>query len=199
MAGIIYKMVPDYYEPYNKYSILILTDGPDYKDFICCENYCVATHNEFCDQFSGCKFHILLCLTSPHNVVDQLKHLHFKYTEVSDIYSFYQYYIHRTLIASNGTVTSDLHRALEFYKGQPSILFQPSVLKKKVKRRVFKTHTKSNLVKTASTQTVEDSLQKRISTILESRYCSDFYKIVDAFCDHHGSFETNNVVFMLNK
>ena len=192
---------PDYYKNWNKHSILLLTDSVDYKEFICSENYCVAKHNSFCKDLPNCRYHILLCFEEDNNsqVFEQVKHLHFKYTQVNDLYGFYLHYISESLLDSKGEITVSLYRAIDYLKDHPKFLHQPSVLKKKVIRKAFKSHTKAKFSKSVSTQTVDEQLQKRIATILEGRYCLDFYKIIDSLCDHHGSFDSPNLHFCLKK
>ena len=201
MAGIIYQFHPDYYQKWNKHSLLIITDLSEYKEFICSPNYCIAKHNNFCKDLPNCRYHILLCFEEDNSskVFEELKHLHFKYTSVNDLYGFYLHFIHDNLVDSKGDVTVSLYRAIEYFKKYPTFLHQPSVLKKKVARKAFKYHSKAAIVRSTSTQTIEEQLQRRIATIIDSRYCLDFYKIVDALCDHHGNFDSQYIHFCLKK
>lgn len=201
MVESLHYCHPDYYTPWNNHSLLILTDSHDYKQFLCSENYIVAQHNDFCkDNLPNCRYHILLCFTEPSNkVFDKLQHLHFKYTTVNCLYGFYLYYFVDNLVESKGEITDILAFGINYSKVHPDFISQPSVIKKKVLRKAIKTHHKIALSKTVGTQTVEEQLQKRIASILDSRYSLDFYRIVDAFCDHHGSFDSHNVHFCLKK
>lgn len=199
LAGIIYQFVPEYYKPWNEHSLLILTDSADYKQFIWSDNYCVGKHNSFCKDSPNCRYHILLCFQEPHKVFEKINHLHFKYTTVSDLYSFYLLYIHDTLVERAGDVTESLQRAIQYFKNHPDFIRQPSVLRKKVARKVIKSHNKSNSSKSVGTQTVDEQFQKRVASILEGRYASEFFRIVDALVDHHGTFETPNILFCVKK
>ena len=199
MAGVIYQLHPHYYQPWSEHSILILTESHDYQKFIWSDNYCVAKHSSFCKDFHTCKYHILLCYQEPHELFEKLKHLQFKYATVNDLYGFYMCYIHDTIVVSDGDIASLLFRAIEYQKKYPKFIPQPSVLKKKVARKAIKMHIKSDLTRTVATQTVDEQLQKRITTIMEGRYTSEFFRIIDAFIDHHGVIENSNISFCVKK
>lgn len=118
---------------------------------------------------------------------------------MTDLYSFYLFYLHDTLVERAGDVTLSLQRAIEYSKLYPDFIRQPSVLRKRVLRKVIRSHNKSELLKSVGTQTVDEQLQKRVTNILEGKYASEFYKIVDALVDHHGNFETQSILFFVKK
>ena len=75
----------------------------------------------------------------------------------------------------------------------------PSVFKKQLKRRKFKLHVKKAASRTIGTQTVNESINERIQKVLHGKYSAEFYRVLDLMIDCHGSFETQNAIFMIKK
>ena len=147
----------------------------------------------------NCRYHIILAFQKENNVLEKLKDLCFKYCIIDDMYNYYKYFIHDTVIVKCGEKISTLSEAIDYARGHHNFIQRPSEDKKRVKRKAFPQHLPSNLNSVFTQTFPEQALQQRIATILRGRHAHDFYKIVDALCDQHGSFESNNIVFMLKK
>ena len=201
MAGNIYKFIPAYYDKYNnKTSILILTDSVKYRQFTrYAEDFAVATHNDdFYKQMSNCRHHIILAFKEESNVLQKLQDLYFKYAYIEDLHSYYRYYIYPIVFVQCGDLI-DLAQAVDYISTLPSLVQRPSEHKKRVKRKAFRSHMPSTSNSVFTQTYPEPALQQRITTILRGRYAHDFYRIVDALCDQHGNFESNNIILTFKK
>ena len=71
----------------------------------------------------------------------------------------------------------------------------PSIAKKRLLRRKFKTHLFSSFQKTKTTQTSGSVFAERIEKVKKTKFEMELIKIVDCFFDGHGNFHSDLVSF----
>ena len=194
---------PEYYLPLSKNSLLIFSEDYIVDHFLIATDFAVSPHKAVCQLNNECKHHVLLfCnVRSQQQLLDELKEYQFRYIEVDDLYSYYRFLIHGEEIKIHGGIITKLKDGVDWAQLHPSILKQPSVLQKKVARKRVKLHTRAdnNNRKSSSTQTIEQSFNKRIQSVMEGPYAMEFARILDCLYDRHGEVKTHKLEFFIKK
>ena len=186
MAGAVHELHPAEFSK-EKY-ILILCKS--YNSFLVTDEYAVAKHT-LCNV-ENCHYHILLKYVSLNQLLNILSGQDFKYQCVDDVYFCFKYFMNK-LILTKGNAIDKLKKAVNYGEKHPSVLYQPSVAKKRLLRKKF--HRLGCRKKNVHTQTHKKSFDQRIYQILSGKYAFDFMQILDCLVDGYGFVNTKLVNF----
>ena len=94
---------------------------------------------------------------------------------------------------------NQLRRAVELNLRTKGAEKMPSIAKKRLIRKKFKSYYLCSNQKLASTQTFDSAFLDRIRKIQNLKYESDLFKNIDCFFDCHGSVNGDYVSFVTKK
>ena len=109
-----------------------------YEKYIVCKDYCIAHHDDETCFLPACKYHIML----RGNVEELLKMLDtfcFTYQHVDCLYTLFKYRFSGKVIAKSGQVFDNLQPAVDFNHKNKGVDRVPSIAKKRLVRKKFKT------------------------------------------------------------
>ena len=159
MAAIMLQTIPSFYTKLSEKSLSISVNT--YEIYIVCKDYCIAHHDDKTCFLPSCKYHILLL----GNVGELLKKLDtycFTYQHVGCLYTLFKYRFCGKIFAKSGQVFDNVQRAVDFNQRNKGVDRMPSIAKKKLLRKKYKTHLFSSFQKTKLTQTGGSVFAERI-------------------------------------
>ena len=167
-----------------------------YEKYIVCKDYCNAQHdNKMCFLLS-CKYHILL-LGNIEELPRKLDTFCFTYQHVDCPYTLFKYRFSGKVIAKSGQVFDNVQRAVDFNNRNKGMDRRPSIAKKRLLRKKYKTHLFSSFQKTKTTQTSGSVFAERIEKVKKTKFEFELIKIVDCFLDGLGNYDSNLVSFKI--
>ena len=120
------------------------------------DSYAVASHRrdnpyELC-TLEYCKYHVLLYGSPISSVWEKLKLHKFRYQLADDVYAYYKFFVmHEQYIDRRGYIMDELTQALRYNRCMPNAEHRPSIWRKRIARKVYKSHNIST--KDTSVQT----------------------------------------------
>ena len=197
MASAMCQAYTTFYSDYNAKSLFISVSENFYEKFIVTQDYCVSNHSSFF-PVENCNFYLVLIGSSLDQILQRLDKYHFTYQNVNCIYTLYKYRFYFNIISSRGEIFNHLNRAVEHnLKCRIPEKF-PIVAKKRLLQKKFKRHYLSSAQKLASTQILGSAFLERIRKDQNSKYETDFSKIVDCFIDSYGTVNSERINFSIN-
>ena len=197
MASAMCQAYPTFYSDYNAKTLFISVSENFYEDFFVTQDYCVSNHSSFC-PVENCKFHLVLIGSSLDQILQRLDKYHLTYQIVDCIKTLYQYRFYSNIISSRSEVFNQLNRAVDHNLKCRIPEKLPSVAKKRLLRKNFKSHYLSSAQKPASAQTLGSVFLGRIRIVQNSKYETDMLKIVDCFIDGYGTVNSEHFKFSSN-
>ena len=190
------QSIPSFYSIYSKKSLFISTTT--YEKFLVCNEYCVAMHSDSTCALPNCKYHVLLVADKLVNtLLEKLDTLCFTYQFVDCFYTLFKYRFSGNIIAKNGIVFDCVQRAVSFNQSNKALDRMPSIAKKRLLRKKFKSHLWSSSQKSISTQTNGSVFTERVQQVKRTKFELDLIKIVDCFLDGYGSYDGHFVSFKI--
>lgn len=198
MAAAMFHQLPGYFSTFDDQCLFIFAETDDFTQFLVCECFAVSEHcGDFC-KYDKCKFHILLFGEHLHGILLKLSHISYKYHFVDATYAYFKLFImNGKHVQSKGDLMNKLQHAVRYNRIHPHMDIRPSVLRKRLARKIRKFHRVVTNTRSTTVQTVESGLQKRIQTILSGQFTLDFLKIIDCLCDGSGQLESKLVKFYI--
>ena len=162
MAAIMLQTIPSFYAKNSEKSLFISATA--FEKNIVCKDYCIAHHNDKTCFLPACKYHIVL----PGNVQELLKKLDtfcFTYQHVDCLCTLFKYRLSGKVIAKSGQVFDNVQRAVDFNHRNKGLYRMPSIPKKRLLKKKYKTHLFSSFQKTKTTQTSGLVFAERIEKV----------------------------------
>ena len=122
------------------------------------------------------KYRIIL----PGNVEEVLKKLDtfcFTYQHVDCLYTVFKYRFCGKVIAKSGQVFDNVQRAVDFNQRHKGVDRMPSMAKKRLLRKKYKTHLFSSFQKTKPTQTSGSVFAERIEKVKKIKFEFELLKL----------------------
>ncbi len=196
MAGSMLDRHPSTFDNFNNKCILIFLERDNYKDLLISDQYAVSSHDSVFCVHDKCRFHVLLYADDMDDLFNTLRDKSFKYQHAECLYGYYKYYIaNGQLILKRGHIMDKLAQAVTYNSKYPHMEVQHGVLRKKIKRKMRKSHRPILSSKSIAVQTVDSTLNARIDQVLRGKLALDFLNILDCFVDGNGCVESKNVSF----
>ncbi len=190
------EQLPSAFTRFDGSSLLIFSESERYSHFLVTEDYAVTEHYGDVCKHNKCLYHIFLHGNNTEDILPLLKDYTFKYQLVDATYAYFKYYMMNDKILDRcGPLTEKLYRAVIYNRTRPHMELRPSILRKRLKRKVCKTHKQIGICKSVATQTYDKSLDKRIESILRSKMALELHQIIDCMIDGHGSVNTSRLYF----
>ena len=193
------QTMPSFYTKISEKCFFISTNT--YKNYVVCNDYCVAFHNDKTCFVSNCKFHIIL-LGNVDELLKKLDTFCFTYQHVDCLYTLFKYRLTGKVIAKSGQVFDNVQRALDFNHRNKGVDRMPSLAKERLLRKKFQTHLFSSFQKSKTTQTSGSVFAEGIEKVKTTKFELELIKFVDCFLDGLGSYDSNLVsfkIFITNK
>ena len=95
------------------------------------------------------------------------------------------------VFAKSGQVFDNVQRAVDFNQRNKGVDSMPSIAKKRLLRKKYKTHFFSSFQKAKTTQTSGSVFAERIEKVKNTKFELELIKIVDCFLDGHGNSDSN--------
>ena len=131
------------------------------------------------------EFHILLVGSSYDQALQQL--------------GIYKYRICSNVNSSTGEIFNQLDRAVHHNFKQKGAEKMPSISKKRMLRKMFKSHFLCSNQKLASTQTIGSAILERVRKVHNSKHEHDWVKKIDCFIDFYAFVNKDHVNFSMKK
>ena len=196
MAGAMMNMLPNYFNVYINNALFLYLDC-DYSKYITTEEYAVSQHDSTFCRYDDCKYHVIL-IGDVEKILQQLQSHRFHYLWGDCFYAICKFLIFNgKQVIRVGGVIDEVHQAIRYNRMHPHMESQPSIIRKKLIRKVRKLNSGIILRKHQHTQTLTNSFYKRIETILESDDAADFMKITDCFHSGGGIVQSKRVAFTM--
>ena len=186
MAAIMCQALPQFYRDFNDKTIFISVSVKEYKPYLLTKKYSVATHNDNFSPLKTCRYHIILISSSVKEILEKMENLSYVYQTVDCLYTLYKHQFFGSIIEESGVGFTQLTRAVEHNLENKYVEKVPSISKKRLSRKKFKRHLLRAEQRNASTQTLGSSFLDRVHSLRNSKYESEFIKIVDCLLDGHG-------------
>ena len=113
------------------------------------------------------------------------------------LYTLFKYRVSGKVIAKSGQVFDNVQREVDFNQRNKGVDRMPSIAKKRLLRKEYKTHLFSSFQKTKSTQTGGSVFAERIEKVKKTKLELDLIKTLDCFLDGHGNYDGNLVSFKI--
>ena len=195
MAAVMLQANPSFFAECSEKCLFISSNT--YKNYIVCNDYCVAFHNDKTCFVSNCKFHIILLGNVEEELLKKLDSFCVTYQHVDCLYTLFKYQFRGKNFAKIGQVFDDVQRAVDFNQRNKGIDRMPSIAKKGILRKKYKKHLFSSFQKTKTTQISGSVFAERIEKVKKTEFELDLIKIVDCFLDGHGNYYSNLVSFKI--
>ena len=154
------------------------------KNFIVCNDSCVAFHNDKTCFVSNCKFHIIL-LGNVDELLKKSDTFSFTYPHLDCLYTLLKYRFSGKVVAKKGQVFDNMQRAVYFNHRNKGLDRMPSIAKKRLLRKEFNKNFFSSFEKTKTMQTSGSVFAERIEKVKRTKTELELLKIVDCFLDGH--------------
>ena len=114
-----------------------------------------------------------------------------------ELYTLFKCRFSRKVFAKSGQVFDNVQRAVDFNQRNKGVDRMPSIAKKRLGRKKYKTHLFSSFQKTKTLQTSGSVFADRIEQVKKIKFELELIKIVDCFLDGHGHYDSNLVSFKI--
>ena len=178
---------------------MIFVENEEYSNLLVTKDFAISRHvdNSVC-SLESCRYHVLLYHNNIDSLWSALTPLKFRYQNATDVYAYFKLLImNNASIEISGDLFSLLQKAVKYNRCAPNAEHRPSVWKKAISRRAFRTHNINT--RDVAVQTPTRHLDTRFHTILQGPRAAEFLKTVDCFFDGEGSVVTNNLSFVLHE
>ena len=138
MGAVMLQAIPSFFQKFSETFLFISTD--DYEKFLVCGDYCVAAHDPAFCFLKNCKFHLLIADKDLNDLSVKLDRVCFTYQHVDCFYTLFKFRFCGNVLEKNGEIFDSVERAVSFDKLNEGVDKMPSIPKKRLLRKKFKTH-----------------------------------------------------------
>ena len=142
----------------------------------------------------NCSYRFLL-IGDIKELLQKLDSFCFNYQHVDCLYTLFKYRLSGKVVVKIGHVFDILQRAVDFNHQHIGVERMPSIAKKRILRKKYKTHLLSSFQKYKSTQTSGSLLADRIQQVTKTNFDLELIKNAVCFLDGRGKFTGNLVSF----
>ena len=132
-----------------------------------------------------------------HGLLKKLDTFCFTYQQVDCLYTLFRYRFSGKLIAKSREVFDNVQQTVDFNHRNKVIDRMPSIAKKRLLKKKYKTHLFISFQKTRTTQTSGSVFAERIEKGKKAKTEFELLRIVDCFLDGLGNFDSNLVTFKI--
>ena len=196
MATITLQTIPSFYTKFSEKCSF--NSANTYEKYLVCNDYSQwqAFHNDKTCFVCDCKLHVLL-LGNVDELLKKLDTFCFTYQHVDCLYTLFNYRFSGKIIAKSGQVFDNVQRAVDFNRRNKGVDRMPSISKKRLLRKRFKTHLFSSFQKTKTTQISGSVFAENIEKVKKTKFALDLVKLLNCFLAGHGNYDSNLVTFKI--
>ena len=136
------QTIPSFYAKFSEKSLFF--SAKTYENYIVCEDYWIAHHNDKTCSLPACKYHIIL-LGDIEELLHKFNTFCFTYQHVDWLYTLLKYQFNGKIIAKSRNVFDNVQRAISFKQRNRGVDKMPSFAKKKLLKKKFEQHFMSAL------------------------------------------------------
>ena len=134
------QVFSSFYYVYSRKSVHICANT--YEMYIVSNEYCVSQHDGSLCSVPNCKYHFLLI--AEKDILDLMQKLDtfcFRYQLVDCINTLFKYRFDGKIVIKNDQIFDNVERAVQFNQRHKTVERMPSITKKRLLRKKYKTFT----------------------------------------------------------
>ena len=131
----MFQVIPSFYTNYSKNSLL--NSANTYENYIVCEDYSIASHDDKMCFLPNCRYHNIL-IGNNEELLQKLDVFSFNYHHVDCLYTFFKYHFSGKIVLKSGQFFDILQRAVHFNQQNRGVERMPSIAKLGLLRKNYK-------------------------------------------------------------